>query len=49
MIFIVIKISKKMCPSSSEEVINGILSVPDDLVHGFWPVTDKHDVAICII
>ena len=26
-----------------------ILSVPYDLVHGFQPVTDKHDVAICII
>ena len=27
----------------------GILSVPDDFVHGFRPVTDKRDVAICII
>ena len=26
-----------------------LLSVPDDLVHGFRPVTDKRDVAICII
>ena len=26
-----------------------VLSVPDDLVHGFRPVTDKRDVAICII
>ena len=26
-----------------------LLSVPDDLVHEFRPVTDKRDVAICII
>ena len=26
-----------------------VLSVPYDLVHGFQPVTDKRDVAICII
>ena len=26
-----------------------LLSVPYDLVHGFQPVTDERDVAICII
>ena len=26
-----------------------LLSVPGDSVHGFQPVTNKHDIAICII
>jgi Cellulase M and related proteins len=30
-------------------VTTTLLSVPDELVHGFQTVTDKRDVAICVV